>query len=138
MATVKVSAPLRASAEAVWELIGDFAALADWHPLVPNSRPTPDGQGRIITLPGAEVDAPLLPGASPPQGHTSPVGAPPLPLTDYQATLRLEATATGCTFVYLVQFSPAGVSEARAEALLRGFFEAGFTALQARLDTSEP
>ena len=66
MATVTVSAALSASAESVWEIIGDFAALADWHPMVPNCRPTADGLGRIITLPGAEVIETLLPGASPP------------------------------------------------------------------------
>ena len=112
MATVTVSAALSASAESVWEIIGDFAALADWHPMVPNCRPTADGLGRIITLPGAEVIETLLPGASPPLGHAYTVGATPMPITDYRATLHLEATDTGCRIVYQGRFTPVGVSEA--------------------------
>jgi len=138
MATLEVSASLPASPEAVWEIIGDFAALADWHPLVPNCRPAADGQGRIISLPGFEVVETLIPGASPPLGHTYTVGATPMPITDYQATLRLEATESGSRIVYQGQFTPVGVSAARASGMLQGFFEAGFAALQTRLDRSEP
>ena len=137
MATLEVSAPLRVSAEEAWDIIGDFASLAQWHPLVPNCRPTADGQGRIITLPGHEVIETLIPGASPPLGHTYTVARTPMPITDYRATLRLQTTESGCRIVYQGRFTPVGVSEARAQDMLRRFFEAGFAALQTRLDTSE-
>lgn len=37
MAKVSTSSRLMAPAETVWELIGDFNALADWHPAVEKS-----------------------------------------------------------------------------------------------------
>jgi hypothetical protein len=136
MPELTVSAALPASAEEVWAIIGDFAALAEWHPLVPNCRPGDDGLSRIISLPGAEVIETLIPGASPPLGHTYTVGATPMPITDYRATLRVVAEgARGCRIIYQGRFTPVGVSEERAAGMLRGFFEAGFSALHSRLDT---
>ena len=137
MAELEMHATLPATAEVVWAIIGDFAALADWHPMVPNCAATEDGQGRIISLPGMTVIETLIPGESPSMGHTYTVTETPMPIADYRATVWLEPVepaGTQCQIRYKSRFTPVGVSEERAAGMLRGFFDAGFTALSARLD----
>jgi len=136
MAELKVTASLPASTTEVWAIIGEFSSLAEWHPMVPNCRASEDGQSRIISLPGVEVVETLIPGASPPMGHTYTVGSTPMPITDYRATLKLEAEGSSCRIIYQSRFEPVGVSEARAARMLRGFSEAGFAALAARLSAT--
>ncbi|MFT5686222.1 MAG: hypothetical protein ACI8RZ_007178 [Myxococcota bacterium] len=137
MAEVKISAQLPASAEAVWAIIGDFAALADWHPLVPNCRLGEDGVSRIISLRGVEVVEVLRPEESPPMGHTYTILSSPMPITDYLATLQVVSEGDGARISYHGRFEPVGVSEEQAGGILRGFFETGFSALQSRLDRGE-
>ncbi len=137
MPEVKLSALLPATAEAVWAIIGEFAALDQWHPLVPNCRPGEDGVSRVISLRGMDVVEVLLPEQSPPMGHTYTIRASPMPITDYLATLQVVAEGDGARLSYHGRFTPVGVSTEQAAGMLRGFFDAGFSALQARLDKDE-
>lgn len=137
MPELTLSTLLPATAEEVWSIIGDFAGLARWHPLVPNCRPGDDGCSRIISLRGLEVVEVLIPDQSPPMGHTYTVRASPMPITDYRATLQVVAEGARARLRYHGRFTPVGVSEEQAAGMLRGFFDAGFSALQARLDKGE-
>ena len=60
-----------------------------------------------------------------------------MPITDYRATLQVVDEGGHARLSYRGQFTPVGVSEEQAAGMLRGFFEAGFSALQARLDKDE-
>jgi hypothetical protein len=137
MPELTLSTLLPATAEVVWSIIGDFADLAQWHPLVPNCRSGDDGLSRIISLRRMDVVEVLIPGQSPPMGHTYTIRASPMPITDYRATLQVVDEGGHARLSYRGQFTPVGVSEEQAAGMLRGFFEAGFSALQARLDKDE-
>ena len=52
MAKVSMSTPLGVSADQVWQLIGGFNTLPDWHPAVEKSELEEAGQVRRLSLAG--------------------------------------------------------------------------------------
>ena len=50
MPKVAMSVNLPASADKVWDLIGGFNALPDWHPAIEKSEIEGDGTGSVRTL----------------------------------------------------------------------------------------
>ncbi len=52
MPKVSMTTNLNASADQVWQMIGRFNALPDWHPSVEKSELTEAGQTRTLSLVG--------------------------------------------------------------------------------------
>jgi len=132
MATASLTVPISATADAVWAVVGDFGALADWHPLVPNCRWSEDRAARVIDVPGMKVVETLDRAASPAMGHAYTVDKTPMPVTDYAAVVEVIAHEEGCALHYRSTFTPVGVSDADAAAMLVGFFTMGFDAVATR------
>jgi hypothetical protein len=53
----------------------------------------------------------------------------PLPVTNYQATLKVEATSEGTTYIWSGKFEADGVSDAQAIEAVSDFYSAGLDAL---------
>lgn len=135
MACMSLEFELAASREVVWAVIGEFGALAEWHPMVPNCTLSSDGLTRTITLPGVSAVEVLDPEASSAWSHTYTVVSSPMPLEAYRATLSVESierAGGGSRVKVSSTFKPVGVDEATVVAMLEGFFRAGFKQLQAR------
>ena len=52
-------------------------------------------------------------------------------MTDYLATLRVEAQGNGCRVTWSGLFTPQGVSDEVAQALFEGIYRDGLAALRA-------
>jgi hypothetical protein len=135
MTSVEMKQELPADAATVWQLIGGFNALPEWHPAAATSElDRRDGATyRTITVTGgiklverleAHDDAGMYYSYSNADG--------PLPVADYHSTLRVEAGASGSTVHWSGHFQPKGASEAEAVKVIEGIYRAGLDALRKR------
>jgi Polyketide cyclase / dehydrase and lipid transport len=135
MADVEMSVALGASAEAVWDAIGGFDALARWHPAVASSARAEEGGRtlRRLELRGGGTIVEALEahdGAARRYSYTIVSG--PLPVTQYRSELSVHADgAQRCRVEWKSRFEPVG-DEAQAVAAIRGVYQAGFDSLKER------
>lgn len=123
------------SAEDMWERIGDPGALAAWHPAVDATDLIDGGWTRINHLGTAQVVEPIVDRSD--RQYTFRMSQTPLPLRGFESTLRVrEADPCGCVVEWEATFTPTGVSDAEADELVAGFFEAGLDALMVDADGS--
>jgi mxaD protein len=50
-----VSVEIDAPFDAVWEVLADFASIADWHPAVHSASPGENDKSRVLTLDGGSI-----------------------------------------------------------------------------------
>ena len=123
---------------AVWALIGDFCAIARWHPQVERcilSRDADDesapvqirglvAKGGLGTI--VEVETARSEGA---MSYSYSFIRGPLPVAAYNATLAVRPNGTGATVVWTATFDAAGMSDADAAADIAGVYEAGLAGI---------
>lgn len=138
--SVEESTTLAASPAQVWQVLGDYARLQDWHPAVSASSITKGGAGapgtvRALTLKdGGRIDEELL--AYDGAAHTMRyrILSSPLPVRDYASTLSVEPQASGSRLVWKGQFHRTdAVDDAGALSLFSSIYRAGFDGVRAKL-----
>ena len=127
MTDVTLSQHIPDAPDQVWKRIGDFFNLADWHPAVVSSDAEGDGQKRRIVLAdGNEVIEELVEKDDGERRYTYTMTNPgPLPLTNYKATLSVEADGSGSKVTWSGRFEPVG-DEADARGAIENVYQAGF------------
>ena len=133
MTKVNLTQDLPVPAEIVWNTIGGFNALPDWHPVVEKSEQTEEGGTKIrrLTLAGGgEIVEKLEKVDDGERVYTYSIMESPLPVANYTATIRVRATNGGCTVEWSSEFEPSGAPESEATAVIRGVYEAGFENLR--------
>lgn len=126
MASIMRSAAFRAPAEEVWAVIGDFHALADWHPGI--ERQTRDGDIRRLEVPGGEVVVERFLGTDG-MSYAYEIVSGPLPVTDYRSVISVAPSGTGSVVVWCSTFEPKVDAAFR---LVAGIYESGLKALADR------
>jgi hypothetical protein len=135
MISIRLEHPVKASAEAVWALVGDFGALADWHPMVPNCSLSDDGLKRTIAIPGMDAIEVMDPDATTDLSHSYTIEQSPMPLTNYRATVGvIPKDDDGCTLFYESTCEAVGAPDRKLKAALENFFTTGFSAVSERLE----
>lgn len=133
MTKVNVTQELPVPAQAVWQVIGGFNALPDWHPAVEKSE-TKKEKGemtRTLTLAGGGTIVERLETADDKERtYTYSILNGPLPVADYTATIRVRESGLGCSVEWSSEFTPSGAPESDAAAAIRGVYEAGFENLR--------
>ena len=130
MATAYASLQVQHSPEHVWALIGGFDSLPDWLPFIPESISSEGGRVRSLKDPdGNSIVERLTAFDDHARSYSYTILSSPFPVTDYQSTLRVKADGQGSLVEWFGEFTPAGVSEAEAEALFKGIYEGGLQAL---------
>lgn len=134
MPTVEVERRFRASAEAVWGVIGDFWALDQWHPMVPNCHKV-DDLTRMIKVPGMNTVEILFPDECGERRHVYTVRNSPMPMNNYRGQVEVvEEEDGGSTVRYTGRFDPPPmVPAAVTSAMLGKFFKVGFAAVARKL-----
>ncbi len=130
MSEVSLSTHLNVKPEQVWELIGHFNALADWHPAVEKSRLEEGGMLRKLSLVGGgEIVEKLIPTE---EEHTYEYSilSGPLPVMNYKSRIRVVEDGDGAKVEWSSQFEPSGASESEAVAAIQGVYQAGFDNLK--------
>ena len=139
MPEVYVSSIIDAPIEKVWEVLRDFNALPNWHPLVARSRieegRPADAIGCIrnfqLTDTGQTIREQLLALSDVEHFCTYSILEAPLPVSNYVATIRLRRiTMTGQTFgEWQSKFDTPPGEEGAARDLVRGIYETGFASI---------
>jgi len=136
-ATISRSADVKASASAVWSMIGPFCAIKNWLPPVgeciedgkaPPTRVllTRDGKAAFVETQTARNDNE--------HSYSYTFLSSPLPVSNYKATIKVTANSDGSsTIIWRGSFTPdQGKEKAASEALI-GVYEAGLAEIKARL-----
>ena len=136
MLNVHESAVLSSGAAEVWQAIGDFGKLADWHPAaVTSTLETRAGSiVRVINISGGGVltekqeahdDEAMT------QSYSIVDG--PLPVSDYHSTIKVIPGDDGtCTVDWTGRFNANGADDATASKIISGIYTAGLSALKKR------
>jgi polyketide cyclase/dehydrase/lipid transport protein len=134
------SAVIAATPDKVWDVVGDFNGLSEWHPFVPPS--TIEGGGDANT-PGAvrsfAIDGEVLSreeliahDASAHRLEYKLIQAP-LPITDYHATFEVRPHPDGSEVVWSASYAGADEVVATVEEIFaEGTYGAGLAALRER------
>lgn len=133
MSKVVSEQKLDVSAEKVWELIGGFNALADWHPAVEKSELSDGGNIRTLSIAGGgEVIERLEKLKDGEYEYSYSIVDSPFPVSEYTSTIKIREAddGKGCVVEWGSQFVPMGASALEAEEVMRGVYQAGFDNLK--------
>ena len=131
MAKVSVQSKVDAPVDKVWELIGHFNALPDWHPAVTKSELEDGGkQRRLDLVGGGSIVERLDEHDHDSRTYRYSIVSGPLPVMNYAAVIRVEDDENGKAVVHWEgEFEPMG-TENDAVAAIQGMYEAGFENLK--------
>ena len=140
MLTVSVEEMLAASADTLWDCIGGFNTLADWHPGIEKSIVAVDrGQTvRTLTLAnGATITERLEQASDIDRSYTYTLIESPLPIINHHSTLTVSDAGAGRCIVSWsaaveMDQGAAANDRSRAEATVSDLYQAGFVALRER------
>jgi hypothetical protein len=135
MSKVQVIATIPASPQAIWDMVGDFGAIAKWHPAIAECHAEGTGPGalRRLTLVNGTTLAERLEEFNDGERYYSySLVEGPLPVRDYYATLHVRAAydAPSSTIEWTGAFTARDVPENEAEQLIRSVYQAGIDNLQ--------
>lgn len=132
MTKVHVSTQLNVPASEVWDLIGRWNALPDWHPAVLKSELSEDGKVRRLTLSGGGILEERLEASDESRRtYTYALKAGPLPVANYRATVAVKDQGEGATAVeWSSDFEARGTSEDDACAIVREIYRGGLENLK--------
>ncbi len=131
---VSVQAEVAAPAALLWDLVGRFGALNQWHPLVRKSATEGRGKGalrRLRLVDGATVVERLEHVSDAERVVLYTVLHGPVPVANCVAELRVSDQGERAARVeWSSNFTPAGISEREAARLLREGYAAGLANLK--------
>ena len=133
MSKISMSTKVGVPAEKVWEMIGGFNDLADWHPAIAKSELEEEGGATIRTLHlvgGGVVRERLEMTDEEGRAYTYSIIESPLPVANYSATIRVSGEGDDCTIEWSSDFNPMGAPENDAVEAIQGIYQAGFDNLQ--------
>ena len=134
MAKVKMETKLVVPANILWDAIGRFSALGDWHPAV--ERCVSDGENkgsmRKLSLVGGGSIAERLEHISNKEKlYRYSITDSPLPVDGYTAEIRVKDNGDGTSTVeWSSKFEPKGVNANEAVKIIQGIYQAGFDNLK--------
>ena len=131
MTKVSMSTRLGVPAGTVWDTIGGFNTLADWHPAIEKSELEGGGTVRKLSLAGGgTVVETLEEHDDGSRTYSYRIDDSPLPVADYRARIKVNDEGEGCSVDWTSEFEPAGAPEAEAQKVIQDVFEAGLENLK--------
>jgi hypothetical protein len=133
---VKKSVDINGTAATAWQAIGDFCAIAEWHPVVATCEESEEGGATFRTLTtadGAVLYEKLLDHSDDAMSYTYEIVDSPLPVAGYVSTLKARTVGYGAAIDWTGQFEAAGASDQEAVDAIGGIYGAGLAALEKAL-----
>jgi len=133
MPKVSMQTELDVPAQQVWDLIGGFNALPDWHPAIEYSELENGGKVRKLSLAGGGTIVEKLEQIDDNEHvYTYSIIDSPLPVSDYTATIRVRQDADGNSTVveWSSSFEASGAPENEAVKVIEDIYQAGFDNLK--------
>ena len=136
MASVKISDRISASADKVWDLVGDFGGIQRFSAGIKSCTTTGTGVGAVRTLElpngvALQERCELLDAAR--RTFDYSIIAGPLPLSNYLARIQLSEDGDGTRAEWSSSFEPKGISEPQAIAMVEGIYKGGIAGLKKAL-----
>ena len=128
MGKVSRSQEYDVSAADMWKKIGDFQGLAAWHPMIEASSPLEGGKVRSLTIAGGVTVTERLTDEGD-MSYSYTFVECPLPITNYNSTLKVSPKGAGCVVDWEGTFDPVGIPEEDAAGMVGGIYEAGLGAI---------
>lgn len=139
MTEVHTSQKLPFSADQVWDMIGRFGSVANWHPAVVRSEEREEDGATVrelSLLDGSKVLERLEKLDDGARSCTYSIVSSPFPVANYSATLSVRAEdENSCTVEWAGSFEAAGASEDEATKVVRQIYETGFENLRKMFGT---
>lgn len=120
------------SVDAVWQKIGDFCGIANWHPAVAKCELSIDKKERTLTLKGGgTIVERLARWSDKTHSYTYKIVSSPLPVDNYVATIHVAPAKSGAGSVisWRGHYTAKGASDADAKKAIDGVYDAGLKSL---------
>lgn len=133
MARVSLQTELDVPAQQVWDVVGRFNALPDWHPAVEHSELENGGRVRRLRLLGGGTIVEQLDEMNDSDRvYSYSIVNSPLPVWDYRATIRVRPRpgGQGTVVEWTGSFEAEGAAEREAIAAIEDIYQAGLDNLQ--------
>lgn len=126
----KASKTTSQSVDAVWQKIGDFCGISQWHPAVAKCELSADKKDRTLSLKGGgTIVEHLVRWSDKMHSYTYKIVSGPLPVEHYESTIHVSAAKSGSVISWRGHYSAKGASDADAKKAIDGIYDAGLTAL---------
>ena len=124
---------VNAAPDKVWSTVGDFCAIADWHPAVASCEES-DADGatrRTLSLEGGgEIVEELVSRDDDAMTYTYRIIESPLPVANYESTIAVTGEGDTSTLSWEGTFDAAeGASEEDATGAITGIYDAGLASI---------
>ncbi len=122
------SATVSANPEKAWEAVGDFCAIADWHPAVEScalSEAESAARRTLALAGGGTIVEELISRDDTNTTYTYKIVESPLPIANYESTISVAAVDGGARVTWVGTFDASGVSDEEAQAIIEGIYDAG-------------
>lgn len=130
MPKVQMSTALAANPDQLWQAIGGFGAIADWHPAIEKAELTGETKGSIRTLHlvgGGTITERLEEVSGTERVYRYSITESPLPISNYTAEIRVKDNGDGSSTVdWSSEFEAKGVGDNEALQTIQGIYQAGF------------
>lgn len=132
MAKVSMQSEVNMSPDELWQMIGKFNALPDWHPAVSSSRLEDGGKLRRLSLfGGGEIVERLEKIDDGDRLYRYSIVSGPLPVANYTATLRVKDDGKGKSVIeWSSEFDPKGATETDAMSAVQDVYQMGMENLR--------
>jgi hypothetical protein len=114
----------------MWAKIGDFCGIGNWHPAVAKCDLSADGKERTLTLKGGgTIIEDLVRRSDKTHNYTYKIKESPLPVEDYESTIRVVPHGKGSTVSWNGHYKAKGAPPAKAKEAIDGIYKSGVDAL---------
>jgi len=131
MPKVSMTQNLNVSADQLWQMIGHFNALPDWHPAVEQSELCKEGETRTLSLAGGgKIVEKLEASDHDSKTYTYSIVDSPLPVKNYLSTIKVSGSGDNATVEWSSEFEAAGMPDNDATKAIEGIYQAGLDNLR--------
>jgi Polyketide cyclase / dehydrase and lipid transport len=123
---VSATAMVPGKPKEVWNKIGSFCSIKDWHPVVAKCQKSKDGGATFRTLTtkdGGTIKEKLLKKTD--HSYTYEIIESPLPVQNYKATISVAADGDQTKVEWKGTFDAKGASDDDAKKVVSGIYQAG-------------
>ncbi len=134
MTTVSMSRKIDISAKQLWDMIGGFHAISDWHPAIEKCDIEEDGNvtlRRLSLVGGGEIVERLEQSDDDERSYSYSIISSPMPINNYRSTIRvLEGEDGKATVEWSSEFDSGDAPENDVTKIVEGIYSAGLDNLK--------
>ena len=134
MPKVTMSTPVAMNADALWQAIGSFAAIGDWHPMMEKVEADGENKGstrRLQLVGGAQILERLEEISPTERLYRYSILQSPLPIRDYVSEIRVKDNGDGTSTVeWSSDFNVNSSNESDVVKTIQSVYQAGLDNLR--------